>query len=99
MALSGLAIPVVLAMTLVALTLLSLSIGRADLPLPEVVEATFGGGSGNARIIVQQLRLPRTPLAILSGASLGLAGAVLHYATRWRSRVSWAFQQERASAA
>jgi iron complex transport system permease protein len=72
-----LAIPVVLAMTLVALALLSLSIGRADLALGEIVEATFGGGSENARIIVQQLRLPRTLLAILSGASLGLAGAVL----------------------
>jgi iron complex transport system permease protein len=76
-ALPGLAIPAVLAMTLVALALLSLSIGRADLALREIVEATFGGGPENARIIVQQLRLPRTLLAILSGASLGLAGAVL----------------------
>jgi iron complex transport system permease protein len=74
---SDLTILVALAVALVALALLSLSIGRADMALREIVEAAFGGGSEKAHVIIQQLRLPRTLLAILSGASLGLAGAVL----------------------
>jgi iron complex transport system permease protein len=45
----------------------------------------FGDGAGNAdlaRVIVTELRIPRTILAVLVGAALGLSGAVLQGLTR-----------------
>ena len=61
-----------LAIALVA----SLSIGAADLSLREVAAALAGRGDDTARAIVRDLRLPRTALAAMTGASLALAGAV-----------------------
>ena len=42
-----------------------------------VVEALFGYGREEHRIIVQEIRLPRTILALAIGAILGLSGAAL----------------------
>ena len=56
-----------LAALLLALTLLSLAIGPAGFGLPR----------GAALLILGEIRLPRTLLAILIGGALGLAGAVL----------------------
>ena len=60
-----------------ALALASLGVGPVKLSPATVVDALFGGGSEVQRIIVQQIRLPRTILAVAIGAILGLSGAAL----------------------
>ncbi|MEM9388454.1 MAG: iron ABC transporter permease [Pseudomonadota bacterium] len=71
----------VLAAVLLGLTLLSLTIGPVDLHIGEVLAALFGTGTTEEalreQIIVRDVRLPRAVLAILTGGSLGLAGAAL----------------------
>jgi iron complex transport system permease protein len=54
----------------------SLFLGYAPLSPAEVVSGLFGGG-GTAAIVVQEIRLPRTILALLIGAGLGMGGAAL----------------------
>ena len=64
---------------LVAVTfVLSLLAGRVWLPPQEILNTH----NELARLIVSDLRLPRTVLALLVGASLGLSGAVLQGLTR-----------------
>lgn len=67
----------VLGAMLAALMLASLTIGYVSIPLPRLIEAAFGYSDQPTEIIVQQLRMPRMLLAVLIGASLGGAGAVL----------------------
>ncbi len=55
----------------------SLLIGQVHLPLGDVIGGALGAAPAKSTIIIQQLRLPRTLLALLAGAGLGLAGAVL----------------------
>jgi iron complex transport system permease protein len=43
----------------------------------EVLDTLFGGGNDVYRVIVQEIRLPRTILAVAIGAILGLSGAAL----------------------
>ncbi len=63
---------------LLAAVVCSLAFGAVKLPLSEVVEIIFGkGGGGSDQQIVETLRLPRTVEALLVGAALGVAGAVL----------------------
>src|SRR5437879_7603600 len=59
------------------LLLISLGIGPVRLSPVSVVEALFGGGSDVAQVIVREIRLPRTILALAIGAILGLSGASL----------------------
>ena len=59
------------------LTLVSLGIGPVALSPATILHALFGGGSEVQRIIVLEIRLPRTILAIAIGAILGLSGAAL----------------------
>jgi len=59
------------------LFLLSLAIGPVRLSPQVVVQALFGGGSEEHRIIVQEIRLPRAILGLAIGAVLGLSGAAL----------------------
>src|SRR5258708_1806564 len=61
---------------IVVLAILSLMVGPAGLS----PKAALGGlitGDGPAGIIVRDIRLPRTLLALLIGATLGLSGAAL----------------------
>ena len=56
----------------------SLALGTIDVPFGEVVEALLGRAEeGPNKQIVLQLRMPRTVDAILVGAALGVAGALL----------------------
>ncbi|QNE32668.1 iron ABC transporter permease [Sphingomonas sp. NBWT7] len=55
----------------------SVGIGSAAIPLPRVLRALAGGGDPVERAILIELRLPRTLLALLVGAMLGIAGAAL----------------------
>ena len=70
---------VTLAMSLlvVLLALISLGIGAVRLSPIAVTQALFGGGSDVAQVIVREIRLPRTLLALAIGAILGLSGAAL----------------------
>jgi iron complex transport system permease protein len=61
---------------LVVLFAFSLMVGPAKLSLDRVIDALFSG-EGIAGIIVRDIRLPRTVLAILIGATFGLSGAAL----------------------
>ena len=61
----------------VLLAVISLGIGPVRLSPVAVVEALFGGGSDVSQVIVREIRLPRTILALAIGAMLGLSGAAL----------------------
>ncbi len=64
-----------LAAATLATALASLAIGYVPLPLADLARGLLGGGE--AAPLVQEIRLPRTLLALAVGASLGLAGAAL----------------------
>lgn len=66
-----------LAAGLLASAALSLTIGPAPLGLGDVFAGLVDREGGAIATIVQEIRLPRSLLAILVGASLGLAGAAL----------------------
>jgi iron complex transport system permease protein len=68
-----------LSLLLVAVAVLSLLPGRAGWLLPWRLS---GSDAELARLILWELRIPRLLLALLVGASLGLAGAVLQGLTR-----------------
>lgn len=64
------------ALTLVA-AIASLLFGAVDLSVARLVDAAMGNEDKVASIILFDLRLPRTLLALAVGAMLGLAGAAL----------------------
>ncbi len=55
----------------------SLLFGAVDLSVARLIAAASGDGDRVASIILFDLRLPRTVLALAVGAMLGLAGAAL----------------------
>jgi iron complex transport system permease protein len=64
--------------TLGLMTLYSLSTGAAHIPLVAVVKALIGmGESKRFNMIVWQIRLPQVLTAIVAGAGLSVAGAVM----------------------
>lgn len=69
-------IPILLAV-LVAAALGSMGLGPVSLSWPRLLAALIGQGDGIAHAILFELRLPRTLIALLVGAMLGLAGAAL----------------------
>jgi iron complex transport system permease protein len=60
-----------------ALAALSLLIGPADMSAGQSLRALLGPGDGALALVMREIRLPRTILAILIGAGLGLAGAAM----------------------
>ena len=72
----GWRLEIALVLLLAALTLLSLMVGPAGLT-PRAALGGLFGGEGPAGIIVREIRLPRTLLALMMGATLGLSGAAL----------------------
>lgn len=71
-------LPLVLALAVVvaALALASLAVGPAGIGLSGAIDGLLSG-DGVAGVIVRDIRLPRAGLAVLIGATLGLAGAAL----------------------
>jgi iron complex transport system permease protein len=65
-----------LIMLLVVLAIASLMVGPAALSPRAALSALFSG-EGPAGLIVREIRLPRTLLALTIGATLGLSGAAL----------------------
>lgn len=68
---------VVMGLLVVLLALISLGVGPVRMSPLEVLDTLFGGDSDVYRVIVQEIRLPRTILAVAIGAILGLSGAAL----------------------
>ncbi|OYW45901.1 MAG: ABC transporter permease [Sphingomonadales bacterium 32-68-7] len=62
---------------LLAATLLSLAIGRVWLDPRVLLASAFAPEPSLAWLILSEVRAPRTVLALVSGATLGLAGAAL----------------------
>nr|WP_206038833.1 iron ABC transporter permease [Rhodococcus sp. 105337] len=71
----------VLTGVLVALTVMSVVIGSRDVEWSDIV-AALGGSTDNIGQGAVAKRIPRTVLALLVGAALGLAGAVMQGVTR-----------------
>ncbi|MFC9974819.1 FecCD family ABC transporter permease [Spirillospora sp. NPDC127200] len=63
------------------IVLLSLAVGARPVSLGEAWRGLFDPASP-AYIVVHQMRLPRTLLGLLTGAALGVAGAVMQSMTR-----------------
>jgi iron complex transport system permease protein len=67
---------------LAALVLLSLFVGSGDMTWGEAWHSLTNPGDSTNDVIVQTLRIPRTELAVLVGAALGIAGVVIQAVTR-----------------
>lgn len=61
----------------VALFLVSLSLGPADVSLGKSLAALFDDSYGPLTLVMQEIRLPRAILAVVIGGGLGLAGAAM----------------------
>ncbi len=74
---------IVLLAVVVCGLLVSLAVGSKSIPLRTVIDAfTAFDPSVTDHLIVRDLRLPRTILAVLVGAALGVAGALMQGVTR-----------------
>lgn len=67
-----------------AVLLLAVGTARGDYPLPvsEVLGVLLGGGDEIQRLVVLELRLPRTLTGLLVGLALGMAGAITQSVAR-----------------
>lgn len=64
------------------LAAVALGAGSSSHSYADVVDVLRGGGSGVARLVVLEWRVPRTILALTVGAALGAAGAIFQALTR-----------------
>ncbi|WP_432698203.1 FecCD family ABC transporter permease [Marinobacterium sp. YM272] len=67
---------------LLIVCLASLLLGAGDVSVSDALAVLFGGGSDEARFLVLELRGPRTLVALVVGASLGCAGALMQTLSR-----------------
>lgn len=75
-------VPTLLAV-LIGVFLLHIAVGAKPLPISTVIDALIRFNPDTYdHVIVQNLRLPRTMLAVIVGASLSLAGALMQGVTR-----------------
>lgn len=65
-----------------AVASLSLFVGAGDVDAAQVLAALGGTGSPEVMTIVQQMRVPRTLTALIVGAALGVAGAIMQLLVR-----------------
>jgi iron complex transport system permease protein len=73
---------IILVAILIAVALLGVALGTSWYSPPTVLDALRGHGDETTIAIVRTLRLPRTLLALLVGAGLGISGAALQGALR-----------------
>lgn len=67
-----------IALLLIALTsAMAMMLGSLRIPAIDVVRSLFGHGADQQHIVVNTLRLPRVLLALLVGAGLAVAGAIV----------------------
>ena len=67
----------IMSLLLTVLAALSLTLGAADIALTQAIADAWAGELSAARSIVFDVRLPRTLLALIVGAGLGMAGAAM----------------------
>lgn len=75
----------VLAVTIILTVLAALfavGVGSIRISIPEILRVLLGGGEVRARTAVMNIRLPRVTAAILVGAALASAGAVMQCVLR-----------------
>ncbi|KGM44963.1 iron ABC transporter permease [Neobacillus niacini] len=65
-----------------AMFILSLIMGAADISLQDVSQALFSNAQGEKISIIREIRLPREIAAIVVGAALSVAGAIMQGITR-----------------
>ncbi|UCM91472.1 FecCD family ABC transporter permease [Streptomyces marincola] len=71
------------ALLLAALCVTSLFVGSGGIGFAQTLDALTGGGEDDTTtLLVREYRVPRTVLALLVGAALGLAGTVVQALTR-----------------
>jgi len=76
---------IVIAAVIVSIALLavvSLGVGEYPISPGRVVATLLGGGDPREALVVHNLRLPRTSLALVAGAALAVAGAVTQTTAR-----------------
>ncbi|OXM13946.1 FecCD family ABC transporter permease [Paenibacillus herberti] len=66
-----------LSLAMLALAIVCLSIGGMSIPLKETILSLIGKNEAASDLIIMQFRLPRILAAILIGAALAVAGAIL----------------------
>lgn len=77
------AVVVGLAVALIVAVLASLAIGAKSIPVGSVVRAfTSFDPADTDHLVVRELRLPRTVVALIVGVALGVSGAVMQAVTR-----------------
>ncbi|KRE70782.1 FecCD family ABC transporter permease [Paenibacillus sp. Soil750] len=64
-------------LAVILMMIISTGVGSITIKPLNVVKAVFGYGTDSSTMIVRSLRLPRVIVAVLIGASLGVAGAIL----------------------
>ncbi len=70
------------ALTLLLSVLLSLALGATDIPLPDAARLLLRPDDSTDSLVIHTLRLPRTLVAALAGAALGVSGLLLQGVTR-----------------
>jgi iron complex transport system permease protein len=65
-----------------ALALLTISIGPSGVSVPEIVDLLLGRGDSGAQFVIMTLRVPRLLMAALTGVAFGLAGALFQSVLR-----------------
>jgi iron complex transport system permease protein len=70
------------AAAVMVIAVVSLGVGDFRLSPARVVEILLGGGDRRDRLVIWQIRLPRTLLAIVVGAALALSGAIVQTTAR-----------------
>ncbi|MEU8898039.1 iron chelate uptake ABC transporter family permease subunit [Nocardia sp. NPDC048505] len=67
---------------LATVCVLSLMIGARDIPVGTAWDALWHFDGSDEQVVVRNLRLPRTVLAVIVGAALGVSGALIQAMTR-----------------
>lgn len=60
----------------------ALMLGAAELSIQQIINALFNPSQDLASTVIWELRMPRTIMALVAGAGLALAGAILQTVTR-----------------
>ena len=60
----------------------SLAVGARAIPPLEVVQILLGADTGQNAMVIHDLRIPRTLIALVAGAALGVSGALVQGVTR-----------------
>ncbi|MFE3458302.1 FecCD family ABC transporter permease [Nocardiopsis aegyptia] len=76
------AVTLVLVLLLLGAMLVGVSVGRASVSLPELLDLLTGRADQVTRFVLIELRLPRLLTAVVTGACLGLSGALLQTIVR-----------------